>query len=481
MPDETREKKRWPWWVKLTLALTPFLVLLVAVVVLEAGGRQAYKRALQEARAIGGPMTMEEIEAALKPWPKDRNGALVLSSLTGQIIPSGNTQAEKLVPMLGEADLPPLGEKWSEQTDRAVREHLAQLTDDLKTIDKLADCEGGRFAVKHAPNPYATILPSLSVVRTSCRLKSLQVTHEAMNGNTHTLVKDMDVLFKHGRLLADDPFLISGLVHVATDALALSTLERVLAQTSVDAERLRQIERMVGTVEEEDRLYWGVRGERAMLIGGAEWLFATGARDLAGAFVLPVPASTPGLRGWLMGDLAEGIHLEGMLVRAKTPKERIAAAVEMERAVQSLPRYRFATRALIPALSRAFELDLRTTATVRAARMALAAERYRLDKGRFPDKLDDLVPGYLEAVPVDPFDDKPMRYRIDRDAVIIYSVGDDKVDDGGKVQSRVPPKTQASDWGFALLKPEFRGRPPTTTAPAAPATKPAELFSPAGG
>jgi hypothetical protein len=481
MTDEIREKKRWPWWVKLVLALTPFLLLVIVAMVLEAGGRQAYKRAIREAREIGGPVTFEEIEAALRTWPKDRNGAMVVSSLTGQIIPAGKTETARLVPMLGEADLPPLGEKWSEQTDRAVREHLAQLTDDLKTIDKLADCEGGRFAVTRAPNPYATILPSLSVVRTSCRLKSLQVIREAMHGNTTSLVKDADILFKHGRVLSDEPFLISGMVHVAVDSLAISTLERVLAQASVDAGQLRQIEAMVKAVENEDRLYWGVRGERAMVIGGAEWMFATGARDLGGAIVLPVPASTPGVRGWLMGDVAEGIHLENTLVRVKGPKDRIQAAAQMDRAVQALPRYRILTRTLLPSFGRAFELDLRTTATARAARAALAAERYRLDKGRFPDKLDNLVPGYLEAVPVDPFDDKPLRYRVDTDGVTVYSVGDDKVDDGGKVPSRMPPKKSPSDWGFVLLKPEFRGRPATTTAPATQATEPAELFSPAGG
>ena len=46
-----------------------------------------------------------------------------------------------------------------------------------------------------------------------------------------------------------------------------------------------------------------------------------------------------------------------------------------------------------------------------------------------PDSLSALVPKYIEAIPRDPFDGEPMRYS--KEHGIVYSVGNDFVDNGG--------------------------------------------------
>lgn len=64
----------------------------------------------------------------------------------------------------------------------------------------------------------------------------------------------------------------------------------------------------------------------------------------------------------------------------------------------------------------------------------VALRGYRADNGRYPDKLDGLVPTYLKAVPIDPFGKgKPMRYEpLDNGRrFLLYSLGQDMVDDGG--------------------------------------------------
>ncbi len=65
------------------------------------------------------------------------------------------------------------------------------------------------------------------------------------------------------------------------------------------------------------------------------------------------------------------------------------------------------------------------------AQAAVAMTRFRLDHGTLPSHLDDLVPAYLEAVPIDPFDGHPLRLAIKNNQWIIYSIGPDGVDDGG--------------------------------------------------
>lgn len=47
---------------------------------------------------------------------------------------------------------------------------------------------------------------------------------------------------------------------------------------------------------------------------------------------------------------------------------------------------------------------------VRSQGAILACRRYRARRGRYPDRLEELVPEFLDAVPLDPFDGKPLRY-----------------------------------------------------------------------
>lgn len=62
-----------------------------------------------------------------------------------------------------------------------------------------------------------------------------------------------------------------------------------------------------------------------------------------------------------------------------------------------------------------------------------AVQRFRLHHGRLPDKLEDLRPAYLAKVPVDPIDGQALRYAMKSDdSFIVYSIGWNKVDDGGR-------------------------------------------------
>jgi hypothetical protein len=49
--------------------------------------------------------------------------------------------------------------------------------------------------------------------------------------------------------------------------------------------------------------------------------------------------------------------------------------------------------------------------------------RYKAEKGKLPETLDDLVPGYLDAVPLGPADGKPLVYRRDPDGFMVYAGG----------------------------------------------------------
>lgn len=58
--------------------------------------------------------------------------------------------------------------------------------------------------------------------------------------------------------------------------------------------------------------------------------------------------------------------------------------------------------------------EVRTVADRRAALVMLAVRQHELDRGGPPAKLAELTPQYLPAVPIDPCDGRPFRYRLSR-------------------------------------------------------------------
>jgi hypothetical protein len=93
---------------------------------------------------------------------------------------------------------------------------------------------------------------------------------------------------------------------------------------------------------------------------------------------------------------------------------------------------------------------------------AIALHRYQLRHGRFPPDMAALVPEYLPAVPFDPMDGHPFRYRPKPDGTfLLYSVGEDGVDNGGDA---TPPKSW-STWSSSPISVQ-RGRDLVWPSPA---------------
>ena len=66
---------------------------------------------------------------------------------------------------------------------------------------------------------------------------------------------------------------------------------------------------------------------------------------------------------------------------------------------------------------------------VSATRVILALRAFELETGELPSSLTALVPRYLDAIPSDAFDGQPLRYS--REQRKLWSVGSNRVDDGG--------------------------------------------------
>ena len=140
-------------------------------------------------------------------------------------------------------------------------------------------------------------------------------------------------------------------------------------------------------------------------------------------------------------------------------------------------------------------IDFRTLTDQRAAAAALAVRLFAADHdGRYPNRIEDLVPNYLPRAPADPFaaDGRALRLTFRDDKPLIYSVAENGTDEGGDetlipLRSGIPgvppsppmPPANVIDivgtWGSfdAVYHLSHRTRQPerdeTTTAPSRPA------------
>jgi hypothetical protein len=141
------------------------------------------------------------------------------------------------------------------------------------------------------------------------------------------------------------------------------------------------------------------------------------------------------------------------------------AKLPVEQQVERMKEFQ-ATIAQLPEQARPFSISSskvtaafhRNQAELRCGVVLAALERYRRANQRWPDALVDLVPTYLSDVPLDPFGGAPLRYRRLDDGVVIYSVGPDGKDNGGKLGK--DPTKEGTDLGLRLWDVRQRRQPP---------------------
>jgi hypothetical protein len=94
---------------------------------------------------------------------------------------------------------------------------------------------------------------------------------------------------------------------------------------------------------------------------------------------------------------------------------------------------------------------LRVQALVNEGQIACALERYRLAHGEYPETLDALLPGFIQQLPRDIINGAPLKYRrTDNGKFLLYSVGWNETDEGGKddCDTSRPETLKTGDWAW---------------------------------
>jgi hypothetical protein len=76
----------------------------------------------------------------------------------------------------------------------------------------------------------------------------------------------------------------------------------------------------------------------------------------------------------------------------------------------------------------------RVNTDIELTRLAAALAVFRVEHGKYPATLNELVPGFVERLPVDHYNAKDFIYKPTNDGYLLYSIGDNGIDEGGNYQ-----------------------------------------------
>jgi hypothetical protein len=474
-PPEAPPRKRRRWGCLVVAVLVPTVLLVGGYILLRMRADQELQDAVAEADRLDPGWRLDDLEAARPQVPDQENSALQVTAAAA-LVPPGWAGAPEFDELF--RDLPP-ERQLNEAQVKALRAELQKAAPALEKARRLADMPRGHYVIHWSPDFISTRLPDVQEARKVAYLLEQESRLQAQEKDSDGALRSVRAGVHVASSLDDTPILVGQLIHIACRAVALASLERVLAQGEPSPAGLAELQQALEDEERQPDLLTGLRGERAgvdMLMQNLEShrvplsVTLNGFGPGSGTQLKPTPLLLP---GGLQGQHAALLDtMTQMVEAAKQPMPQPTQQLQqIERATRDGP---YLVRLLIPAMAKVGEASQRGLAQTRCGIVLLAAERYRREHRNWPASLPALVEaGYLREVPTDPYDGKPLRLRRVADGLVVYTVGPDGKDDGGKLdpKGQYPPGT---DLGMRLWDVAHRRQPPLPPPPvAAPDAMPA--------
>jgi hypothetical protein len=430
---------------------------------------QAFKDELQ---ARGEPLTFAEIEAQRPDIPDELNSALVMAPLREDLAQLMFEDRHQVL-YVGSHESEPVD--WRDGTPRFLippsRAFRDRHVDLLAGLEKLRGKPTGRLDISDVDDPHGTLLLDLSGYRFATKLLHLDTRLKLIDGDVAAAADNLELAINVAGALDTHPTVTGQLVQIAAQAVSGSAVECILGTGEVDAATLKLWqERFSSMAAQDDQFRGALLGERAAFVQILEML-ANGEMPVKQGGNGIVSFQGSGTFGLLPEFFFRKNQLRGaklltqVLEASDEPLRQIELAMQVESKTEELSRFYFLVKTFAAdVLGRACELRLLLNSYLECTAVGLAAERYRLDEGSFPESLDDLVPKYLAAVPIDPFDGQPLKYIRIEGGVEVYTIAADREDNGGcRFRSKMKEKTgrRVRDEGIRLYYPEARGYPLT--------------------
>lgn len=307
------------------------------------------------------------------------------------------------------------------------------------------------------------LLPGVQKCREASAALAARAMLRAGEGKADEAWRDLLACHRLGRLVQQGNTLIEALVGYAIESIAVQATLAFIDKAKPDGKKLAgylaDLAKLPPPVDVAEKVDVA---ERAMLIDVVQMMHRYGVR------YLETLADGPGHKPWPLeveaarlaldytGMRREGNRWYNRMVRAMRRPTRAGRAAELAAIERDLRGLKasvtapflggvLAVRAevnkrighvliglLLPAVSKVQDAADRTAQTHDNLRVAIALEMYQRDKKAYPMGLGHIAPKYLKAVPGDRFSGKGLVYRREGKGYLLYSVGVNGKDDGGR-------------------------------------------------
>ena len=358
-----------------------------------------------------------------------------------------------------------LGKQYYEVTEEDKQLVGKWLTDNDEVLELVVAGTRKPYYWQHyeGEEMLSVFLPHLSGFRRLAFSLRWRSQLHAEKGRYEEAFSDIKTCYRFGQHVRGTKLvLIEQLVGGAIEAIAVGNLRSILSEHKVDSEILAMLQRDLEQIIADGEFTMSFAGEKMLVYDeiqrcftedrfGGGHLYLTRIGNLSEVHggapeVILETLSTP--KGWVGAvkvlffhsnkqqtrETADQFYAYCETMAQKTPAHIRTQGIDVQKEIMKIVGDNVLLTILTPALERAAEMGHRHRTNVEATVTILALLRYKADKDSFPDDLQQLISaGYLRQLPIDVFSDKSLVYRKTGDSFILYSVGQDFKDDGGKL------------------------------------------------
>lgn len=426
--------------VGLIILILVIIVLGVRAILNYAIGRNL-ERCLSEARAEG---LLIEASSLLPPCPGPENAALLWKTAESLLVIE--SEDKQLLARVSDIS------GWKEFSPEEKTKLAATAGKNRKALDLMLEAAGRRcfqYAITKDPVPIQE-MPNAVLLMQATRLLAADSIFKAESGELDLAVEQMVKGLKFCRLYADSPSVMIYLIAMANTRLLAHNLNRVVYGRNLPEETARHLMELLDPEWWRTTMAMVFKREFSGFLVEYYRHVLTG-KSLGGINEKPLER----IYFWLTRPLLKAELIWVCRRQAATMEGITEPFFRNERARAGLlqdPKipaaYRMA-RLLLPHLYTVILKEATLEAQLEAARTGLAGKLFRQVNGRYPAALSELVPRFLAEEPVDPFTGQPLVYKATNDGFIVYSLGSNLKDDGG----RMSMMTQAvmdkdDDWAW---------------------------------
>lgn len=405
---------------------------------------------LARIRAAGEPASFEDVVNSIPPLAPEKD----CTRMYDQVFTSINSQAferraEKL-PYLGleweDEPVPPPGEKWPGLAEAET--FIEAEAYNIAMLDKAARLGGGcRFPLTARDFADVGVDRQIFKSRRAAQLLQLRSDVAAHRKDTQVVFDSLVALGALIECLAAEPDSVPTLVRCAVNGCFVVHMQYMLGEVAFSDEHLAALQLKLRDIDYSMQLHSAYMTERLF---GAQAFSGTSPEDDFQVDPDSTLAEFFPRRAWWWRFTSHADAFEYWRTTRRIcdacQQSDVAAARRAVLAVvhdfdtlignsHFLAQRYFVTNSAAQHAALLATAVVRAEASNRAVDAFLACERYRLAHGAFPESLEQLVPDFLPTVPTDPFAEAPLRYLRESDGIVVYSVGADGQDAGGKLWS----------------------------------------------